>query len=160
MRIVFTAALFAVTATASVASAKNYPSTTGQVQVDLPDDWPATGKKDVLFATDKNKELGVIFMVTPKEDTKKSLAALEALLGKEIKDEKWQAPQKIALNGLDGIAMEGTAVIKGHPSTMTVMVLATPNKHNVVMFGAVDADKEAAHQKEIAAILQSIKPLK
>jgi hypothetical protein len=40
------------------------------------------------------------------------------------------------------------------------MVLATPNNHNVVMFGAVNADKEAAHTKEITAILQSLKPLK
>jgi hypothetical protein len=162
MRIILiAAAVLALAATATTASAKPIVSKTGQVQVELPDDWNAQAEGDVLLvAADKNKEIVVVFMILPKEETQKALAALDAKIGKDVKNDKWNKPQQVTLNEMSGVAVEGTADLKGKPCSIAAMVLSTPNNHNVVVFGAVRADKEAAHQKEITAIMQSLKPVK
>ncbi len=161
MRTTMIATLLALAAGATTANAKPLVSKTGQVQLELDDSWNAQAQGDVLLvAGDKNKELVVVFMVLPEEETQKALAALEAKIGKDIKNEKWKAPQQITLNDMPGVAIDGSADVKGKPCSVAAMVLKTPNKHDVVVFGAVQADKEAAHQKEIAALFQSLKPLK
>ena len=161
LRRISTVTLLALTAAASTAAAKPAVSKTGQVQVDLPDAWNAAAQGDtLLIAGDKNKEVVVVFMVLPEQETDKALAALEAKLGKDIKNEKWNAAQAVSLNGLSGASIDGTADVKGKPCAVAAMVLHTPNKHDVVVFGAVQSAKEAAHHDELVGILKSLRPLK
>jgi hypothetical protein len=154
-------ASIALASLTTAAVAKPVVSKTGQVSVDIPEGWDAAAQGDTLLvAGDKKKEIGVIFMITPEEQTAATLAAVAKAMSGAIKNDKWEKPHDITLNGMTGIAMDGTADVKGKPSSTSLLILNTPNKHHVVVFGAVQTDKEAAHAKEIASIVQSLKPTK
>jgi hypothetical protein len=159
MRNIITATALVLATSTTTAIAKPVVSKTGQVQVDIPDSWNAAAQGDTLLvAGDKSNEIGVIFMITPEEQTGATLAAVANAMSGAIKNDKWNKPHDVTLNGMSGIAMDGTADVKSRASTTSLLILSTPNKHHVVVFGAVQANKEAAHTKEIAAIVQSLKP--
>lgn len=131
------------------------------VQVDIPHSWTVKPDGQKMWAEDPKKEAGVLFVVSDAADMKKVGDDIDAMLAKLAKDVKWGAQNKVTLNGLDGIAMEGTATIQGKPAKMgAVILLQKEKKKGVFLLGFVDADKEKAHDAELTAIVKSLAPIK
>lgn len=160
MRTLIASALIVLAASVS-ATAAPIVSKTGKVSVELPASWKTQAKGDTLLvAADAKKEIGVVFMITDPEATEATLAELRKAVGAKLKGETWEAPSQLTLNGMTGLAIEGSGMMSDKKAALSVIILETPAKKHVVLFGAVQADKEAAHAKEIEGILKSLKPTK
>lgn len=150
---------FVLVASATSAFARTAVSKTGGVQVDIPDSWKGAAKDDtLLIAADPSEDIALIFSVQPKQDTAKSIAALEKIFGDKIKKDTWEKPQDFTLNGMKGVSIDGKGVVAGHDALLSLVILATPNGHTVLIFGAMKAGTEAKHAAEILSIVKSLKP--
>jgi hypothetical protein len=146
---------------AGAADAKPYKSKAGQVEVTIPDAWKTDGKKDVLLtAVDPKQEVALVFMVVEKADVDAALKELEKEVGPMLKDQKWGKPKELELNGMKGMAIDGTAKVQGKAAEISVVILKTPNKMGLILFGAVEASKRKAHEPELIEIMKSLKPTK
>lgn len=160
MRTLLATALIVLAATVS-ATAAPIVSKTGQVSVELPDSWKTQATGDTLLVSaDPKNEIGVVFMITDPGKTEATLAKLRKSVGKRLKGDTWEAPQQLTLNGMSGLLIEGSGMMKDKKVSLSVVILETPAKKHVVIFGSIQADKAAAHAAEVEGILKSLKPLK
>src|SRR5438874_909970 len=158
MRIAAIAAI-AVIAAVAPASADVIPNKTAGVSVDIPKDWKKTGSGDSMAASDPKEEAVLMFIVSDGNDMKKAGDELDARLAKTMTDIKWGPQKQVEMNGMKGVALRGTGTINKKPVKLGALVVVTPTKKGLFVVGAVQADKEAAHEKELDAIVSSIKPL-
>lgn len=143
------------------ADAKPFKSKTGQVEVTIPDSWKTDGEKDVLLtAMDPKEEVALVFMVVDKSDVDPAVKELEKQIGPMLKDQKWGKAKDIELNGLKGMVMDGTAKVQGKNAELSIVILKTPSKKGLILFGAIEASKKKVHEPALVEILKSLKPTK
>jgi hypothetical protein len=140
------------------AETKTHPS--AKVSIDVPSGWKMSSKGDVMTVTDPTQEVGFILLVSDGNDLQKAIAALDAEVGKVAKDIRWASkePSPTKLNGMDALENEGSAVIEGKPAAIAVVLVKTPANKYLLVLGAVDAAKKAAHDAELEHFVTSIKP--
>ncbi len=131
------------------------------VSIDIPKAWKVQSvSEQQLAAADPTEEAGLLMTVADAADLKKAGDQLDAQLAKVATDLKWDPPQKIAQNGLEGIMLKGSATISKKPTKLAALVLTTPKKKGIIVLGAVQADKLDAHKQELDGIVHSLKAAK
>lgn len=157
----FIAALTLLTLGPPPARAEVLTSKAGQVSIDVPSGWKSAGKGDVLTIADPTGEVAVLFFVVEKGDLKKAGDYLDAQLAKTATDIKWaDKPKQLTVDGMPGLALDGTCAVNGKPVKMGAVFLATPAKKGLVVLAMVDADKHDAHKAEIKSLFGSLKQAK
>ena len=154
-------ALLVVVLLATTAHADPIVNKLAGCSIDIPKTWKVQSQSEQqLAAADPTEEAGLLFAVVDVADLKKVKDQLDAQLAKTATELKWDAPQKVTQNGLEGVMLKGSATIAKKPSRLAALVLMTPTKKGVIVLGAVQADKLAAHKEELDGIVHSLKVLK
>jgi predicted Zn-dependent protease len=132
-----------------------------KITVDVPKGWKIEADEDSMTVTDPKEELAFYLQVLDVKDIKKAADAIDGEIGKQFQDVKWdEEPDTTKLNGMDAITLEGKAKVDGKPVHLGVAILMTPAKKALLVLGAVEADKEKKHEKDITSFFASLKPLK
>ena len=154
-------ALLVLVAIAAAAHADPIVNKLAGVSIDIPKTWKVQSQSEQqLAAADPTEEAALLFAVVDAADLKKVTDQLDAELAKTATELKWDAPQKVTQAGLEGIMLKGSATIAKKPTRLAALVLTTPKKKGVIVLGAVQADKLAAHKQELDGIVHSLKALK
>jgi len=159
MRILALAALAVIVAVAP-ASADVHVNAAAKISVDVPKAWKLAGGGDRMVAADPKEEAAVTLIVTDTGDAKKALEQLDKQMGSQIKDSKLDQPAKIDLNGMQAIMIKGSATMNGKKVGLMIMAVLTPINKVMNVMAVVEEAKFDVHQKELTAILMSIKPAK
>ena len=146
---------------AATANAEPTVNKLAGVSIEIPNAWKMQSQSEQQFAAvDPTEEAGLLFVAVDVADLKKLKDQLDAELAKTATELKWDAPQKVTQNGLEGIMLKGSATIAKKPTRLAALVLTTPKRKGVIVLGAVQADKLAAHKQELDDIVHSLKALK
>jgi predicted Zn-dependent protease len=131
-----------------------------QVQLDIPSGWKVQGEKDDMVLLDPNEDLIMIVRVIETGDLKKASKDADAFMNKSVQELKWgDKPQKHDLNGMKAVVVEGNAKYKGKDVEVGALIVITPAKKAMLVFGIMDHSKSATLQPQVDALLNSIKPV-
>ncbi|HEU0029129.1 MAG TPA: hypothetical protein VFQ53_00760 [Kofleriaceae bacterium] len=132
-----------------------------QIQFWVPDNWQVEGEdRDQLQASDPKGEVSLLFMVRDAKDMKAALAAIDDTIAKVATDVKAGTPEKITLNGMEAVVVDATGKAEGKPVELSVLLVKTPAKKYLTVFGVLEADHKKAHEANLTKILQSLQPTK
>jgi hypothetical protein len=161
MRTVITTAALLLSLVFAVPAATAAPlvSKTAGMSIELPANYTAQTKGDVLIvAQDSTGEAGLLVVVVDQANAKKALKLLGAKASSIFTNAKWGKPKATKISGLSGFEVHGAALMQGKPVDVAVLVLGpTPTGKGLLIFGAIEHGKDV-HKAEIGAILQSLKP--
>lgn len=143
------------------------------VTMDIPDGWkfaetdapkPWSGKVWLIVGPEgADKEPELVFMVMTAKATKMEAAIkdLETFLADKLNTIKWEAkPETIKLDGMDAVALDGTAFDKKKKLEIGVLVLATPTGKGLVLFGGVVEKVKSKYEAPTLKMLTSIRKSK
>ncbi|GAC1539170.1 MAG: hypothetical protein NVS3B10_30000 [Polyangiales bacterium] len=84
---------------------------------------------------------------------------LDKHLAKTIKKLTWKKEEKVDINGMKGIMLDGDGELAGKNIDLAVLVLDTPSKDKDLFVIAVAEDaKLAAHKDEIRFVFKHLQP--
>jgi hypothetical protein len=154
-------ALLVVVLLAATAHADPIVNKLAGASIDIPKTWKVQSQSEQqLAAADPTEEAGLLFVVVDVSDLKKVNDQLDAQLAKTATELKWDAPQQVTQNGLEGVMRKGSATVAKKPSRLVALVLMTPKRKGVIVLGVVQADKLDAHKQELDGIVHSLKAVK
>lgn len=157
----FIAALAVLFAVATPAHAEVRTHEASKVSVDVPKGWKIEADEDSMTVTDPKEELAIYLQVLEAKDIQKAAEAIDEEIGKQFHDVKWdEKPEETKLNGMDAITLDGSAKVDGKDVHLGVAIVMTPAHKALLVLGAVEADKEKKHEKDITSFFASLKPLK
>jgi hypothetical protein len=143
----------------SLASAEVKVHKGAKVQLDIPAEWKVQGKGDDMVLLDKNEDMIIILRVLEAKDLKEAAKAADAFMNKSVDGLKWTGkPQKHDLNGMQATVLEGTGKYKGQDVEVGALIVITPSKKAMLVFGVMDHSKSSTLQPQVDAFLPSIKP--
>jgi hypothetical protein len=132
-----------------------------QVQFWVPDDWKLEGEEaNQLTVTDPKGQVGLLFFIKDGKDIKAALAALDEVIAKIATDVKVTNQQKTTLNGMEAVIVDGTGKAEGKPIELSVLVVKTPAKKYLAVFGVIEPAVKKKHEANLVKILGSLKPVK
>lgn len=154
-------AIIGLAFTSSAALADQQVNKLANVSLDIPHDWKVTqeGPNEVLYL-DPTNEAFVTLTVSEGADLKAVGDSMDAQLQKAATEIKWGGQEKVTLNGMSGVGIKGTAKVSDKPVKIAALILLSPNKHGVILFGMVQTAAEAKHKDQMKAIVNSLKPIK
>ena len=130
-----------------------------KVQLDIPSDWKVQGGKDDMVLLDANEDMIIILRVLDTTDLKKASKDADAFINKSVEHVKWSGkPEKHDLNGMKAVVVEGTGKYKGKDVEVGAVIIITPSKKAMLVFGVMDHAKSKTLQPQVDAFLNSIKP--
>ena len=160
MKRIALAALFFFVIPATLASAKTYPSKAGGVSITVPDKgWKVKTGGDEIEISSADESAHMFFGVLDAKDMEKAMKELESEVGKAVKKLKLGKGKESKLNGMDAYYLEGTGTVQDHKVDLMVIIVKTPTGKFVMGFGMGIVGKYEAHEKALAGIVGSIKPL-
>jgi predicted Zn-dependent protease len=132
-----------------------------QVSIGVPEGWKVKKDGQALTLMDKKEDTAVAFAVVDAEDLKAAAKRVEKSLEKKVKKLKWEKEEKVTINGMKGVMLEGDGRIDDKDVDLAVLVLDTPNpdKDLFVIAIAEDAVLEK-HKDEIKFVFKNLKPKK
>jgi len=146
---------------ASTAFAEQHVHSKAKVSVDVPSGWKMDGGEDHMTVMDAKGEVAFFLMVMEASDLEHAAKAIDKEVGKAVKNVKWEGePSELKLNGMDAMALEGTGKVDSQAVDLGVLIVVTPAKKVLLVLGAVDHEKSDAHEADVKAFLNSIKPAK
>lgn len=160
MKRIILAVLVSLVATLGTASAGTKTHRQTSVQFWIPDGWKVEESPEMLSATDPKEQVALLFMVRDGKDTKAALAGIDEFIAKFATDVKSQAPEKVTINGMEGVAIDGTGKAEGKAIELSIVLLKTPSGKVLTIFGMIEASAKAAHEANLVKIIQSLKPNK
>ena len=134
-----------------------------QVQLDIPESWKVKGGQgsDDMILLDANEDMIIFLRVLDAKDLKQAAKDADAFIMKNVEQVKWNGKAKQdKLNGMTASVSEGTGKFKGADVELGALVVITPSKKPMLVFGVMDHSKSATLQPQINAFLASIKPAK
>lgn len=149
----------ALAATASPARAEVRTHAAAKVSINVPDGWKIEAEEDSMTVTDPKEEVALFMHILEAKDVKAAIEAIDSEVGSSFQGVTWDdEPKTTKLNGMDAMTLDGKAKVDGKPVELGVVILATPAKKILLIVGAVEADKAKQHEKDVVALLTSIKP--
>jgi hypothetical protein len=147
----------------AVAHADIQTSQSAQLSIDFPKDWKVTvdAKDDAIRAVSKDSAVLFVFWVIDTADLDTATRRLHKEMFHVIAGQKWEQPRTAKLNSLPVTYLDGTGQSGSKPLDLRVGVVGpTASKKGVILFAAIDTSKKAAHDAEVKAVFDSVKPAK
>jgi predicted Zn-dependent protease len=130
-----------------------------QVTISVPKGWKSQKDGEAITLMDKEEDTAVAFAVVDAADLKLAGKRLEKYLAKKVKKLTWEKEEKVTINGMKGVALEGDGRIEGKDVDLAVLVLDTPNPDkDLFVIGIAEDDVLDQHKDEIKYIFKNIKP--
>jgi predicted Zn-dependent protease len=126
----------------------------------IPDGWSVHEEDALITASDPKDEVGLLFLLRGHKDMKAALAGLDDAIAQIATEVKAGTPQKIELNGMEGVVVDGTGKAEGRPVDLSVVILKTPGDKFLIVLGAIDSRHKRAHDGELKKIVASMKPVR
>ena len=122
--LVVVAAVFVVVPGAARADTRTHKA--AHVTFWIPDGWSVHEDDAMIAASDSKDEVGLLFLLRGFKDMKAALAGLDEAIAQIATEVKAGTPQKIELNGMEGVVVDGTGKAEGRPVDLSVVILKTP----------------------------------
>jgi hypothetical protein len=133
-----------------------YSHAEGGVQFVVPASWKVEADGEVLTLTTADGSLSVVLWVPQEGTVKEALNALDAELGKIIKNIKPSGePEKSTLNGMTTYSVVGTGVVDGVSIEWSGHLIQARKPLIALSFAAPGAYEK--HEKDVDAFVRSIK---
>jgi len=131
-----------------------------QISFWVPDAWSVESLDgDQLALKDPKDQVGLLLFAIDAKDAKNALAALDQTINKLVTDVKMSgSPKKVSINGMEASVVDGTGKADGKAVELSVLLVKTPTKKFLAIFGALEASKKKAHEADLRKILASLKP--
>ena len=159
MRKLFGSVLAAVVLVVTPVLAETITNDVAKVTISVPKGWKTQKDGEAITLMDKEEDTAVAFAVVDAADLKLAGKRLEKYLAKKVKKLTWEKEEKVTINGMKGIALEGDGRIEGKDVDLAVLVLDTPNPDkDLFVIGIAEDDVLEQHKDEIKFIFKNIKP--
>ena len=161
MRKLITSFFLTVTLVAAPAFAETITHDVAQVSIGVPKGWKVKKDGEALTLMDKDEDTAVAFAVVDASDLKEAAKRVEKSLEKKIKKLKWEKEEKVTINGMKGVALDGDGRLDGKDVDLAVLVLDTPNdKKDLFVIAIAEDDVLDKHKDEIKFVFKNLKPIK
>lgn len=132
-----------------------------QVQLWVPGGWTVDdGQPNLLVMHDPASEVGIMFAVVDAADLGSALLAVGASALLDLDDlELVGSPGEVSINGMPALFQDARAARDGTPLELSVGVIDTPADRYLIVVGAADAGRLAAHEATVTRIMEEIQPL-
>lgn len=128
------------------------------IQFEVPKDWKVDVDDEVLTAAPADSSVSISFWVPKEASVEQALDALDAELGKVMKDIKTTSkPETGKLNGMTTHNIEGTATFKENGANLEWSAHLIEAKKPVYALTFAAPGLYDSHQKEINELANSIK---
>lgn len=146
---------------AAPAFAETITHDVAQVSIGVPKGWKVKKNGQALTLADAKEDAAVAFAVVDSDDLKHAAKRMEKHLAAKVKGLKWTKEEKVTINGMKGVALDGDGTIDGKNVDLAVVVLDTPNPDKDLFVIAVAEDEMLAkHREEIKFVFKNLKPSK
>ncbi|MDQ7823546.1 MAG: hypothetical protein RDV48_12175 [Candidatus Eremiobacteraeota bacterium] len=139
--------------------AAHYNNRDGNIQFDVADTWPVMNANPLVLSSPRG-DIILCFEVIKAEDTQSALIGSEASLLRYMQSIKKGETRNVNINGLEGVAVDGTAKVNEIPVVFTLSIVPAQKKLYTLFFyyGAPGAAKN--NIDDINAFLKSIKRIR
>ncbi len=131
-----------------------------RVAITVPKGWKTKQDGEVLTVMDQNEDVAAAFTVVEESALGQASQNVGKSLGEKIQNLKFGKEEKIDINGMKGIAIDGDGQMSGVDVDLMVVVLDTPVEGKAMMILAIAEDaKLARHKDELKFLFSNITPL-
>jgi hypothetical protein len=160
MKIFVPAVILAICIISSPALADRLTHKVARVSIEVPKGCKSAGDK-VLTIGDPDDEVAVSFVVVDSGSIGRAAKAAGRQLAKTIKKLAIGKGEKITLNGMPGVKIEGTGRMEHKRVDLMILVLDTPAEDRDLMVIAIgESAKIGKHKRALRHVFDNIKPLK
>jgi len=159
-RSIFSLAVAAVVFATPALAGETLTNQAARVTVTVPDTWKSKVDGTVLTLMDKKGDTAVAFTLVDAGDLKDASKRLGASLGQKVQNLKWVREEKVDVNGMKGVELDGDGFIDKKDHDLAVLILDTPNPDKDLLVIAIAEDAVLAkHRKEIKFVFRNLKPI-
>ncbi|HUJ62573.1 MAG TPA: hypothetical protein VLX92_28925 [Kofleriaceae bacterium] len=156
-------AAFVVIATAfgTAAVAGNHNHRAAHVVFWVPDSWSIEGDDaSQLTVADPRGEVALLFVLKDHHDMKAAIATIDDTIATIATDVKVGAQRAVNINGMEGVAVDGTGRAGGKHVELSVLIVRTPANKYLMIFGVLESAHKHDHDAELAKMLASLRPVR
>jgi hypothetical protein len=158
-RILTVVCLVSLCFVAGPAAADTKTHKASQISFWLPDDWTVEGEdRDQLEVSDPKGQVALLFMIRDAKDMKGALDAIDKVIATIATDVKVGKATKTKLNGMEAAVVDATGKTEGKAVELSVLILKTPAKKFLTVFGVLETSVKKQHEPALVKILASLKP--
>jgi hypothetical protein len=134
--------------------------TNAKIAFELPNNWTLKTNKDILLSGDPKGEVLVVFTVKEAKDIKDVVAKVASEVKKIAKDFKTVGKSKeVTINTLPITILDGTGVVDGKSTNISVFLVKTPNNKVMTMLWFLNSSTFKTHEKDVKSFLSSLSPV-
>ncbi len=130
------------------------------VSITVPKGWKSELDGKVFTVMTAQEDVAAAFTVVEEDSLGEASKAVGKSLGEKIQELKFGKEDKIDVNGMKGVAIDGDGKMNGVSVSLMIVVLDTPVPGKAMMIIAIAEDaKLAAHKDELKFLFQNIRPI-
>lgn len=153
--------LVVLLALAASAAADVHTNAAAKVSFDAPKTYKLSEQDATIKGESGDKAVALAFWLVDSGDADHAKAEVAQQFYRMIGSLQWEKPKPARVNGLAATFVDGTGRTTGKKLDLHMVVVGpTASKKYAILVGIVDEAKADAHEAEIAAILESVKPAK
>ena len=131
-----------------------------RVSITVPKGWKSQNDGKVFSVMTQQEDVAAAFTVVDEDSLGEATKAVGKSLGEKIQNLTFGKEDKIEINGMKGVAVDGDGKMNGVDVDLMIVVLDTPVEGKAMMIIALAEDaKLAAHKAELKFLFQNIKPM-
>jgi hypothetical protein len=162
MRIALVATLLAIAAAPARADRVAGPAGS-DFTVDVPKGWTSQaaqqGSEAILISVSPKQDAGLVFAAVEAKNFDNAVKLIDEILGAVVTDPKVTKGGAVTINGMQGLALGGTATAKddGKPVTLGAVIVQTNATHVGIAIGMVHTAVKAEYKAALEAGLSGLK---
>jgi len=156
--------VFVLSLTFGSAFAATYPHKEGKVEITIPDTWKVTTEGNNMRVEAKGEEgkadddIAMDIELVSADNLEKSLDETDKLITKQLGEIVSEKTGEVELNGMKTYIEDFKT--KDGKYEVSVALILTPAQKFLCLYYYANPQASAKYEKDVQAILQSIKPLK
>jgi hypothetical protein len=145
----------------AVTAAETTKINKAKVSVWFPDNWKMEKEGTMLMIGDPADEVGLGFVSVAAKNLDEVLAELDKEIAGFATDVKLDGqPEETEINGMKAVVVDGKGKVEGKKAGLSVAVIERPGGQALIVFGGIELSKLKKHEKTLAKILTSLRPIR
>jgi hypothetical protein len=145
----------------AVTAAETTKINKAKVSVWFPDTWKMEKQGTTLVIGDPADEVGLGFMTVAAKNLDEVLKELDKEIAGFATDVTLDGePQETKINGMKAVVVDGKGKVEGKKAGLSVAVIERPGGQALIVLGGIELSKLKKHEKTLAKVLQSLRPVR
>ncbi|MBF0409621.1 MAG: hypothetical protein HQM10_19935 [Candidatus Riflebacteria bacterium] len=133
----------------------------GQIEIAVPDNWKSSQEGDIIKIEAPGSDMMLVFRIEEGDKADKVFEAIDTALESKVGSITWDNDgnyKEVDLNGMNAYEYNGSA--DAGKLLIYCLWIDSPSDKSVLLYWLSDEAADSKYEKEVAAILSGIKPLK